>query len=273
MNDAPRILIVEDNPQNLELMRYLLAAHSYQILTAVDVPSAIEILAREPPDLIISDIQMPKMDGIEFIRWLRDQDPLRHIPVIAVSALAMVGDREKILAAGFDGYMSKPIIPETFARDTCAYLPAGLRMSDPSVAPSLAQNIRPTPTGQPVLLVDNLQSNLDLAEIVLEHLGYASIQAKGMQEALRYLAEIRPALILSDVCMDDGGGFELLQFVKADPELRDIPFLLITSTADNSRDRQKGLALGADRYLTRPIEPHLLREEFEACLAAHKVRT
>lgn len=267
MTTAADILIIEDNSQNLELMRYLLNAHGYRIQTATDGAMAMEMLGRERPNLIICDIQMPRVDGLQFIRWLRAQESLLHTPVIAVTALAMVGDREDILAAGFDGYVSKPIAPETFAQEAGAYLPAGLRRSTPQGPAPTAQKTRPAPVGHPVLIVDNLQSNLDLAEIVLAHLGYMTIQAKGMQQALRRLAEIRPALIISDVCMDDGSGFELVKFVRDSPGLREIPFILITSTADNVRDRKQGLALGADRYLTRPIEPHLLRAEIEGLLA------
>jgi two-component system cell cycle response regulator len=267
-----RILIVEDNSQNLELMRYLLAAHGYEVLTAMDGAAAIEVLAHAQPDLILSDIQMPRMDGFDLIKWLRARAPMQTIPMVAVTALAMVGDRDRILAAGFDGYLSKPISPETFVREVIAYLPPNQRAPPLHPAQPAPQATRIPATGRLVLVVDDLQSNLDLAQVVLEHLGYRTLQAKGLQQALHRLDEATPELILSDVHMREGGGMELLQAVRNNPALRDVPFVLLTSTAANERDRLKGLALGATRYLYRPIEPDVLRAELAACLAERKVR-
>lgn len=265
-----RILIVEDNPQNLELMRYLLAAHGYQVLTAVDGAAATDVLEGATPDLILCDIQMPRMNGFDLLAWVRSRDEFRKIPMVAVTALAMVGDREEMLAAGFDGYLSKPITPETFVGEVTTFIvPRG---SDDGLPPRGAAGTRKLPdTDAPqVLLVDNLQYNLDLAEIVLEHLGYRTVQARGMKQALERLETLRPALILSDVCMDDGDGFALLQAVKRDPRLRDVPVVLITSTRDNAADRRHGLEMGAARYLYRPIDPHVLKGELEACLRRSK---
>lgn len=117
-----RILIVEDNPQNLELMRYLLAAFGHEVLAAGDGVEASDLLQRERPDLILCDIQMPRMDGYELLAWIRARAAFNGIPVVAVTAFAMVGDREKILGAGFDGYLSKPIAPETFVGEAAAFL-------------------------------------------------------------------------------------------------------------------------------------------------------
>lgn len=247
------ILIVEDNPQNLELMRYLLVARGYAVRTATDGIEAKASLEEQAPDLVLCDIQMPSMDGYGLLAWLRSRESLRDLPVVAVTALAMVGDREKVLASGFDGYLSKPITPETFASQIGEFLAKRRDAALPLV-----------------LIVDNMQANLDLADIVLGHMGYRSRLAKGMAQALQCLAESRPALILSDVCMDDGSGFELLTRVRNEPRWRGIPFILITSTADNAADRSRGLAMGADRYLSRPIEPNALKAEITACLAARK---
>lgn len=264
-----RVLIVEDNSQNLELMRYLLAAHGHEILTALDGAAATEVLKHTAPDLVLSDIQMPRMDGFELVRWIRARAEFRGTPVVAVTALAMVGDRETILAAGFDGYLSKPITPETFVGQVAAFL-VPRDDGNPAVtssprAPPPAESSAPL-----VLIVDNLQSNLDLAEIVLGHLGYRTEQARGKKQALERLQVLRPALILSDVSMGDGDGFEFLQAVKQDPALCNVPFVLISSTNDNASDRRRGLDMGALRYLSRPIDPHVLKDELQACLLLKK---
>ena len=106
---AARILIVEDNPVNRELMDYLLRSFGFETLVAVHGGVGIDIARRERPDLIICDIEMPTLDGYEFARMAKGDELLRHIPLIAVTAYAMVGDRDRILSMGFEGYISKPI--------------------------------------------------------------------------------------------------------------------------------------------------------------------
>src|SRR5690348_7930396 len=109
-----RILVIEDNPTNLELMAYLLRAFSHTVLTACDGQAGLEIARRESPDLIVCDIQLPKLDGYAVAQQIKGHPALRAIPLVAVTALAMVGDRNRVLAAGFDGYLAKPIAPRTF---------------------------------------------------------------------------------------------------------------------------------------------------------------
>jgi CheY-like chemotaxis protein len=119
-----RILVIEDNPTNMELMTYLLSAYGYTLLTATDGESGLAMAAREQPDLIICDVHLPQLDGYGVVRVLRRTESLRGIPAVAVTALAMVGDREKLIEAGFDGYISKPIEPETFVTEIEQFLPA-----------------------------------------------------------------------------------------------------------------------------------------------------
>jgi CheY-like chemotaxis protein len=111
-----RILIIEDNPANLELMTYLLSTFGHTVLAAEDGHQGIEAARREQPDLIICDVHLPDIDGYEVARCLKSDPQLHTTPLIAVTALAMVGDRDRVLAAGFDSYLAKPINPETFVR-------------------------------------------------------------------------------------------------------------------------------------------------------------
>lgn len=109
-----RILIIEDNPANMELMAYLLKAHGHVPLHAHDGREGIARACGETPDAIICDVHLPKLDGYGVISFLKSHPSLRAVPTVAVTALAMVGDREKLLASGFDGYISKPIDPVAF---------------------------------------------------------------------------------------------------------------------------------------------------------------
>lgn len=262
-----RILILEDNPANLELMRYLLGAFGYTALYARNGKDGLAMVQRERPDLILCDVQMPEMGGYEVVRQLKDTPELSAIPVIAVTAYAMVGDREKMLAAGFDGYISKPIMPETFIEEMEAFLPRELR------APPREQRVRPPALPNPpasneysMVVVDNIQVQIDLASSIFRHAGYLVFPAQDPQQALALIREHRPDIIVSDVCMPVGSGYDLIAAVKADPESRDIPFVFLTSTAMSESERRKGLALGATKYLFRPLEPEQLLAEIEACL-------
>ncbi|MFA4901336.1 MAG: response regulator [Desulfobaccales bacterium] len=119
---AKRILVIEDNPVNLELMTDLLEAFGFTVLAARGGVLGIELVRQEKLDLIICDVQMPGMDGYEVANYLKRDPMLRRIPLVAVTALAMVGDREKVIAAGFDGYIDKPIAPELFKKQVEAFM-------------------------------------------------------------------------------------------------------------------------------------------------------
>ena len=112
-----RVLVVEDKPENLELLAYLLTAFGHQPLVAHDGVEGVAFARELHPDIVVMDLQMPRMDGYQAARAFKSDPELRDIPLLAVSAYAMVGDREKVIAAGFDGYLTKPIDPETFVKD------------------------------------------------------------------------------------------------------------------------------------------------------------
>lgn len=129
---SARILIVEDNRINLALLKYLLEYTGYAALFAANGAEGLELVRTERPDLVLCDLQMPVMNGYEMLRALREDPDVRHTPVIAVTAFSMRGDRSTALAAGFDGYLSKPIDPETFIREIEAFLPPELRAPRPT---------------------------------------------------------------------------------------------------------------------------------------------
>lgn len=117
-----RILIIDDNSANLYLMAYLLREAGYEVVVAGNGQDGLEVARAQPLDLIICDAQMPVMDGYEFARHVKRDPMLAGLPLVSVTAYAMAGDREKSLAAGFDEYLSKPIVPENFARQISVFL-------------------------------------------------------------------------------------------------------------------------------------------------------
>ncbi|MBI5875953.1 MAG: response regulator [Deltaproteobacteria bacterium] len=109
-----KVLIVEDNEQNMELFRDLLLSKGYAVMEAVDGEAALDKAHNETPDLILMDIQLPRMDGVEVTRRMRNYPALNATAIIAVTAHAMKGDREGFLKAGFNDYIAKPINIKTF---------------------------------------------------------------------------------------------------------------------------------------------------------------
>ena len=118
-----KILLIEDNEQNRYLAKFLLEKCGYAVVSASDGRAGIELAKTVKPALILLDIQLPLMDGYTVARELRNNPALREIPIIAVTSYAMVGDREKALAAGCNGYLEKPINPDTFVTEIERFLP------------------------------------------------------------------------------------------------------------------------------------------------------
>jgi two-component system cell cycle response regulator DivK len=116
------ILIIEDNEQNRYVATFLLRARGYQILHAENGAIGIDLAGRMRPNLILLDIQLPGMDGYTVAGILKNDPALKHIPIVAVTSYAMSGDREKIMATGVEGYLEKPINPETFASEIESFI-------------------------------------------------------------------------------------------------------------------------------------------------------
>ena len=112
-----RILVAEDNAVNRELLRELLELRGYTVLEACDGQEALETIEQTYPELLLLDIGMPVLDGFAVVRKIRENPRLARLPVVAVTAYAMRGDREKILNSGFDGYLSKPVDPSSLTKE------------------------------------------------------------------------------------------------------------------------------------------------------------
>ncbi len=117
-----KILYIEDNEQNLYLVKFLMEKHGYEVSAAMDGQEGIDSAAELRPDLILLDIQLPHMDGYSVARKLRANPDLSGIPIVAVTSYAMAGDRDKALSAGCNGYIEKPINPDTFMRQVEQHL-------------------------------------------------------------------------------------------------------------------------------------------------------
>ncbi len=116
------VLIVEDNELNMKLFNDLLEAHGYATLQTKSGVEAVELARKHVPNLILMDIQLPEVSGLQVTQWIKDDENLRHIPVIAITAFAMKGDEEKIRQGGCEAYLSKPISVVKFLETVRNYL-------------------------------------------------------------------------------------------------------------------------------------------------------
>jgi len=261
-----RVLVIEDNPINRELLDYLLQAYGFKTLQAVDGGVGFDIARRERPDLILCDIQMSGTDGFAFARLAKADEVLRATPLVAVTAYAMVGDHDRILAAGFDGYLAKPIDAQELIRTVNAHLAASQRVPATAPQPSAAPAAARTGRSPRVLVLDDSPFNLELKRDLLSPHGYEVLTADNVAQAWEIAKQQAPALIISDVGMSEGSGFDFIRCVKADAQLRDIPFIFLSSTHWDETSKALGLQLGAFRYLQRPLESALLLAEIRACV-------
>ena len=238
-------MVVEDNERNVKLLRDLLDAHGYRTIEARSAEAAIALVPRERPELVLMDIQLPGMDGVAALRELRKLPETVAVPVIAVTAFAMKDDRERLLAAGFDGYVEKPIdvraLPE-YVRSHLASTAAG---AEPTTG-------RPVTRAAKILVVDDLPQNVKLLDAVLSPRGYRVVSAASGEEALEAVAEEQPDLVLLDVVLPGMDGYEVCRRLRDRPTTRFLPVVMITAHGD--QEKPKAIEAGADDFLVKPYD-------------------
>lgn len=270
-----RILIIEDNPGNMDLMAYLLEAFGHTTVPARDGEEGVALALRGRPDLIVCDIHLPRLDGYGVLRALKQAPELAHTPILAVTALAMVGDREKIVAAGFDGYLSKPIVPEQFVGQVESFLPEALRATgtraepgatEPTAPGTGAEHLPADADNGTILVVNDLSNNRELVRSILEPFGYRIELAGSAAEALALLADTPFDLIISDLHMPGMDGWKFLAAVHDDPRLSAIPFVFLSASVWGGAERELALRHGAICFIHGPIEPHNFLAQIGDCL-------
>jgi two-component system, cell cycle response regulator len=265
----PRVLIIEDNATNTDLMAYLIHAAGWTTLTAIDGADGLLQIERERPDLVLCDIHIPKPDGFEVVARLKANPELVHIPIIAVTALAMMGDRERAYAAGFDGYLPKPIVPETFMESLRQFIP-GSALTASSVMADAAASSEPaeeSARAESILIVDDRPENIDLCRSILSPMLREIYVASDVASALRLVAEKRPDLVLTDIRMPNQSGLDLLEAVRREPTWSRTAFAVISSLSyDDFHTLLRTRQSRPDAILFRPLEPTELVTAIEGLL-------
>lgn len=272
-----RILIIEDNPANVELMSFLLGAYGHTPLSAADGPRGVAAARSERPDLIACDVNLPGMDGFAVLAALKDEPLLAGVPVLAVTALAMAGDREKVLAAGFDGYISKPIEPESFVAELEAFLAA-------APAAAAVHPAQPVPAAQPIpapvratvpeartlLLVDDDRFMLGVLNDMLVGQPYRVLSACSGEEALDVLDHEAVEVILCDQAMPGMRGTEVL--ARAAERYPKTVRLMLSGQPDLA-EIEAAIASGvADDHYVKPLGARSLRERIDEAFRLQRQR-
>jgi two-component system cell cycle response regulator len=246
-----RILIIENTPANAELMRTLLAAHGHAPLVETDGAAGIDSARREHPGLVLCDLRLPGLDGYAIAAALRADPLLAGLPLVAIAALDEEGERERLLASGFDGYIANPIEPDSFVAELEVFL----------------QRPAETPT---LLLVDDDRFMLDLLADVLAADGYRLLRAGSGEEALQLLAQNRVRLLVCDQCMPGLAGTEVAARARA---LQPHTYRIILSAQEEAGPIAAALADGSvDRYQVKPWHAGELRASIRDALRLQQAR-
>jgi CheY-like chemotaxis protein len=258
-----KILLVEDNEMNQDMLSRRLLRRGFEVVFATDGKTGVSMASSEQPDLILMDMSLPIMDGWEATRLIKANPRTASIPVIALTAHAMVGDRDKTIAAGCDDYDTKPVelarllqkIDVLLAKPIVRPEPTPVQvLGTPVQLPSLSRNTPPSePGAHRILIVDDNDMNRDMLSRRLERAGYSIMIAEGGEAGLALLQQQGVDLILLDIMMPGMSGLEMLQQIRLLYPQAQLPVIMATAK-DESEDIVQAFELGANDYVTKPID-------------------
>jgi PAS domain S-box-containing protein len=241
------VLVVEDNPVTRQMIRATLVAAGYEVIEAADGRTAIAEVEREPPALVLQDLLLPDISGVQLSEKLRALPGAKRLPIIALTGFLQAEEEAQALAAGFTEYLVKPIEPVRLLEVVRAYV------GDPRAGVQAAEAVASggSAGGRRILVVDDDESQLALTRLHLTRLGYAVQTARDGVEALEMARAAPPEAILSDVLMPRLDGFKLCRAIRQDPGLRHIPVVLQSNHYAEDADREMARGVGANAYVIR----------------------
>ncbi len=238
-----RILVVEDDPKSARLIKDILELRRYVVIEASNGLSAMRIINDHIPDLIFMDMNLPGMDGITLTRLIKTSSKTVNIPVIALTAAAMKGDRDRFVQAGCDDYISKPFHVKDVLDVIKKYAKAEKQRT--AIHPPI------------ILIADDRPENIELISATLSPMGYNIIKAANGLQAMEKIRALRPDIAMINVFMPELNGIEVCKNIKSDERYSSIPVIMITAL-DDADSKMKALSVGADEFLTKPIDRYEL---------------
>jgi two-component system cell cycle response regulator len=250
-------LIVEDNPVNVEYLSALLRAQGMETIGAYDGFQGLEMARAQHLDLVLCDLQMPRMSGFDFLEALRSDKNLLQLPVLAVTACDMEGDQARIQNAGFDGYVAKPVEPgmliETVERVLGRSVSEEFFLARP--LDLLAASEAATQT---ILVMDPYPHGLKEKCSVLTAAGFSVLPASDIEKTLALIGVVRPDLILMEVGSHLGTSVEILRRIKHDSRLRGVPIVMMAAIHHDERLEDLVQSLGAAAFVPCVTTPQEL---------------
>jgi DNA-binding response OmpR family regulator/anti-sigma regulatory factor (Ser/Thr protein kinase) len=245
-----RILIAEDSPDIRALIQMLLEAEGHEVYSVTDGLAAVASARETRPDLILMDLSLPLLSGWEAARQIRSDSVSSTIPILAVTAHAMHGDRERALAAGCDGFVPKPINEETFAARVLAFLDT----HSAATSASAPRGERPANEPGRILVVDDQPEIAELLRTDLAADGH-DVVVSNATAAAALIEDETFDLAVIDVMLGTDSGYALAETISS-RGTGYVPILLVTA---GTIDRERGFAAGADDFIGKPIETVALR--------------
>ncbi|MBX6320925.1 MAG: PleD family two-component system response regulator [Rhodospirillaceae bacterium] len=262
---SARILVVDDIPINVRLLQAKLSAEFFDVVTAGNGTAALELIAREPPDLVLLDVMMPGMDGFEVCRRIKADPKTAHIPVVMVTALSDAADRVRGLKAGADDFLTKPINDLALFARVRSLLRLKMMMDEWrlreetcgqfDLLDSSGPEEEDASSGARILVVEDNPLAAKSMMATLTGDGQTARVATTSAEALSAAKEERFDLIMISLLVDGENGLRLCSQFRSQEDTRQIPILLIVDDFDTPR-LVKGLDIGANDYLIRPVDPN-----------------
>jgi len=252
-----KILIIEDDPLLRDALQKKLTIEGYQALTAVDGQVGLEKIKELKPDLVLLDIVMPNVDGMEVLEKMKKDKELEKIPVIMISNSGQPVEIKKVLELGAVDYLVKADFDPEEVIDKMRKV--------------LGQNKKDQKAK--ILIIEDDQFLRDLIERKLIQTGYQVLSAADGEEGLKTIGEEKPDLVLLDLLLPSMSGWEVLEKIKANPEISKIPILILTNLGEKE-DVEKGLKMGANDYIIKAhFTPNEIIKKVEKYLNRRLVST
>jgi len=249
-----KILMIEDNPISSKMVRVALESEGFKVIDAADGAAGLKAAAEERPDLILCDLELPDVHGVDLVQRLRALPAARQIPILAFSAYLSPANLEQALQAGFTDCIAKPLEPSRFLPILKSYLPWNVDISDWHV------------DGPTIVVADDDPVQLKLLKLRLEQAGFRVATAQDGAAALELVRQTPPDAVIADVLMPCLDGFRLCQALRQIPTAAKIPILLTSSAYQEERDKHLAEKAGANALIPRTADFRELLEALRANL-------